>query len=97
MSLPPALTVNVPPDADDEPASDGLPTSRLSHGAGSAVVPDPESDPELDPELTRRLLNLAVVITESTWLVTASPTYEAAVMLFVTVPAVVKEVPFDER
>ncbi len=38
MSMPPAVTVKVPPAADAEPASAGLPRSRLVHGAGSVVV-----------------------------------------------------------
>ena len=63
--------------------------SRLVHGAGSVVV--------AAPALTWRLVNVALESAESMRLVTASPTYVAAAMLIVAVPAGVQDVPFAEK
>ena len=94
--MPPAVTVKVPPAADADPASAGLPMSRPVHGAGSVVVVS--ISPSLTwPSLTWRLVNFAVKSAESMRLDTASPTYAAAAMLTVAVPAGVQDVPFEEK
>ena len=68
---------------------------RDCRGPGWSTAPEAWSWPA--PALTWRLVNVAVERAESMRLVTASPTYAAAVMLTVVVPAVVQDVPFAEK
>ena len=90
MSLPAPVTVNVPPAAVADPASAGLPMSRLVHGAGRpGVVPEPVP--------TWTFVNVAVASVESTRCSTASPTYTDDVMLMVAEPIDVQDVPFADR
>ena len=92
MSVPPAGHGERAAAADAEPASAGLPMSRLVHGAGSVVRARSGSGADLKIRECRRR-----TASSRRGCVTASPTYAAAVMLIVAVPAVVQDVPFAER